>query len=820
RGNDARKEKVHHNTAEELGLHAPFRSFASRGADEGLVLQNDDGRRKRRRSHSTESSSLKPAVQAEESEQESEGVEDTRTYKTSHATRKRRGERPSSPILVSDLQEKPSKTYERRKRHKTREDRYELKQGAKRPKPQKTEKEAGAKPKRKKKHIQKSGSALMQDFNAGNIQPDRLTLKSKKPLGLFGRGRASSPVRRNGCWSSISPTKLRADLDKPVPDLTFSELGFLNRRKAPPKENQVPTGEKARRKKDKAADAEAEISRFFASSKDQHHGARHETSDKGRTHGNRRGEQENTPLPPVDLPERHFLGFGGHGAVYGSPVISRDKAASQKDSRVSPLQRSPSGRSTTYFTWSESNPSKYARSSGGGQSLYVPASDRSGTSRIPSRRARGPSLDLPNIIHHGNHGSLGRSPVSALRQDLDNEQEPIVNGEGPGAAVHSPDNTPSRSGPEHHKRPAVMESTKCTQKQTGHNPDTNASPENAEFIKPDLASMIATHARPEVLGAILDALLNKVSYADRTGGQGPPRSASQLMANDQQVQGLGDMRPCKEHDIHLPSPRHAERNHTLMADAQADLGQGQGSQQPQPQPSKDLSWQENARVLNEGPGFEQPHQHERNKSLDQRLQWSHQGFQRIASPQITELRPKQSNENPGYCNLYQSQMNTSWEHGQDYQEQLRTYPGSMDGDYNQADNLVNRSRSKNTERSDGVREKEHYDDEPVAPPLVPYDDLDPVDDYGRADGFYPFPQEIAQVDGLDFNRDIPTEGVDNFPPYVKPPTIFQGLDHTLDTPNHLDPTGFLGGRGFVSAHDRTRFLPWSLHTPEMAREGG
>ena len=167
---------MHHNTAEKLGLHAPFRLFASRGADERPVLQNNDGRRKRRRSPSTASSSLKPALQVEESEEESEDVEDPRTYKTSHAIRKPSGERMSSSILVSELPEKPSKTYERRKRHKTREDRYEMKGGAKRAKTQKSEKEAGAKPKKKKKRIQKSGSALMEDFNAGNVQPDRLTV--------------------------------------------------------------------------------------------------------------------------------------------------------------------------------------------------------------------------------------------------------------------------------------------------------------------------------------------------------------------------------------------------------------------------------------------------------------------------------------------------------------------------------------------------------------------------------------------------------------------------------------------------------------------
>ena len=606
-----------------------------------------------------------------------------------------------------------------------------------------------------------------------------------------------------------------------MPDLTFSELGFLNRRKAPQKENPTPMDERTRRKKDKAADAEAEISRFFASSKDQHDGARHEASDKGRTHADKRGEQENTPLPPIDLPERHFLGFGSHGAGYGSPIHSRDGAALRNDCQLSPLQRPPSGKSTTYFTWSESNPSRYAGSSGRGQSLYVPASDHSRTSRIPSRRARDPSLDLPNSTHHGNHESLGRSPVPALRQDLRDEYGANANGDGQGAAVHSPDDPPLDSVLEHHRRPAVMEIHKHAQKQIDRNPGTNKSPEDADFIKPDLASMIATHARPEVLGAILDALLNKVSYADRAGGQGPQRSVSQLKANDQQVQGLGDIAPCKEHDIHVPSPGHPEQNHKLEVDARADLGQGRGSQQP-PQPSKDLAEQDNAQVTNRDPGCEQLQQQKKNTSPDQWLDWSHHGFPRIASPQITEMRPQQGNENPGYCNLYQSQMNTSREHSQDYQEQLRTDSDSMDGGYDQPNNLVNRSRSdlKDTERNDGTLENEHYNDEPSAPSLAPYDDLGPEDDYGRADGLFRFPSEINQDDGLDLQSDHPVEDVENVSPYVRIPGIPHGFNRVLDPPNHLDPAGFLGGRGFVSARDRTSTSPWSLNTPEVTREGG
>lgn len=72
---------------------------------------------------------------------------------------------------------RPKESYERKKRHKTREDRYELKQDKKDRKETEARKKTANKKKEKHKRRAVSGTALMQDFSAKNVAPDRLTVR-------------------------------------------------------------------------------------------------------------------------------------------------------------------------------------------------------------------------------------------------------------------------------------------------------------------------------------------------------------------------------------------------------------------------------------------------------------------------------------------------------------------------------------------------------------------------------------------------------------------------------------------------------------------
>ena len=172
-----------HGLAERLGLHAPFRMLRDRSGDS---IPESQGRLpKRRRSRSSTSSYLEPAA--------ANTFSDNDHARSSHSTILGNvGTRPAlgdegnnSPPTVSKdsgvLQpptEKLSVSYSKRPRHKTRKDRYELKESS-RPREktkQDTKKNRTKKKPKKPKRKEKSGAALMHGFAAQNVVHDRLTV--------------------------------------------------------------------------------------------------------------------------------------------------------------------------------------------------------------------------------------------------------------------------------------------------------------------------------------------------------------------------------------------------------------------------------------------------------------------------------------------------------------------------------------------------------------------------------------------------------------------------------------------------------------------
>lgn len=170
--------------AEQLGLHAPFRNFKDHSDDD----IDDQGRPpKRRRNRSSTSSYLEPAA--------GNDLSDNDHDRPSHATilpmasmRPALADRGkiTSPTASQDSElflpspEKPHKSYERRPRHKTRQDRYELKDNNRysgEKAKQAAIKDHGRKKQKKHKRREKSGAALMHDFTAQNVAHDRLTVR-------------------------------------------------------------------------------------------------------------------------------------------------------------------------------------------------------------------------------------------------------------------------------------------------------------------------------------------------------------------------------------------------------------------------------------------------------------------------------------------------------------------------------------------------------------------------------------------------------------------------------------------------------------------
>ena len=169
--------------AESLGLHPPFRTFRVQSED-SLVHQEDPLRhQKRKRKAPSTISSLEPAVVVE--------LPDARNGKWTPNERERTRRLPLGdddgelkspsgfvrrPDQTTIFPENLAVSYERRPRRKTREDRYELKDGI--PDKKKAGKKDSQEKKLKKhKRREKSGAALMHSFTAQNVSHDRLTVR-------------------------------------------------------------------------------------------------------------------------------------------------------------------------------------------------------------------------------------------------------------------------------------------------------------------------------------------------------------------------------------------------------------------------------------------------------------------------------------------------------------------------------------------------------------------------------------------------------------------------------------------------------------------
>ena len=171
------------NLAEHLGLHAPFRTF--RDPSNSEVDLNDLSRRpKRRRRESSPYSPLEPAEINDVDESNNAvvspaGVSRSRKKARKHAENEAEnlsGDSPKSTVTLPSPK-RPTKSYERRPRHKTREDRYDLKEHKDTIRKERSSKKDGVERKLKsRKRKDKSGAALMHDFAPQNVSNDRLTV--------------------------------------------------------------------------------------------------------------------------------------------------------------------------------------------------------------------------------------------------------------------------------------------------------------------------------------------------------------------------------------------------------------------------------------------------------------------------------------------------------------------------------------------------------------------------------------------------------------------------------------------------------------------
>ncbi|KAK5738546.1 hypothetical protein LTR17_005882 [Elasticomyces elasticus] len=275
-------------------------------------------RRKRKRA-SSDSSLLQPRhshldrAKSAHRARSSGGLRDA-----THDHPRRDGEQ-SQVSARSHREEAPRKSYEKRARHKTKADRYEPK--SKNQRKDRDEPKTGSK--RRKSHRSGDGgrtTGLVQSFQLKDgPQKSRLTLKPETNAGLFKHGRASAQVA-GGRGAGL-------------PDLVFNEMRFLEK----PKDHQNRPAAEAERtttKKDSKRQQEEHISAYFAHTRPAEAGPEVASlvtepppQQPSRTTHRRPGIQ-----PPVDLPDKPFLGFGSKG-----------QHANSKETGP-----------TSYYSWSES----------------------------------------------------------------------------------------------------------------------------------------------------------------------------------------------------------------------------------------------------------------------------------------------------------------------------------------------------------------------------------------------------------------------------------------------------------------------------------
>ncbi|MCJ1437087.1 hypothetical protein MMC27_006472 [Xylographa pallens] len=309
--------------------------------------------RNKRKRASSSSSNLEPAIANEVTHIAHQISRESHSH---NRDAKARHNQRSLEILPSDISDaslsqivsspaKPMKTYERRSRYKTKEDRYELQDA--------TAHDQASKEKKRKKTTrplrkEKSGSAVLHNFAADNVASDRLTLRPGTNLGLFAKGRASSPYRRGG-----------------LPDLSFSEVKFLSTHREKPPEPKRDLDNSKRRRERKVVDNDDEISRFFTVTKaplterdlNSYHNSGYAFPLPSVRSPSRKFQQHpmatNLTMAPVEVPIRPFLGFGERGP---HPPISSGPSSSYM-ANISPvktfLRQSPS-IATSYIPWSTS----------------------------------------------------------------------------------------------------------------------------------------------------------------------------------------------------------------------------------------------------------------------------------------------------------------------------------------------------------------------------------------------------------------------------------------------------------------------------------
>lgn len=557
-------------------------------------------------------------------------------------------------------------------------------------------------------------------------------------------------------------------------------MNFLNHRKAAPDEKHGPQGKKSRQKNDRAADAEAEISRFFASSKDQcrpgEGNGKHRASKRRMNEEMGTGhEQQRSSLPPVELPEKPFLGFGSCGPGHVSSLSS----VSNVHSGRLPPHKPTSNRSTIYYTWS---PSQQSRRS---------------PSIVPSQ-----SPPLLNESHQKLHSkvdsSAGRNERNVRKQRRASPATKDNNKEGHAGIGRAPSNSSGAS------QLFSQASAEEDRRETKGQKDPEVRPKSSSTV--DLPSLLALQNRPEVLGALLDALLGRVtnpkpgispeSRAARSRGRGKQFSVPEVIPEPPVMDNGNDMNAHDSYRIDLNDVYDIASSHRPYASQRSKSSHGSNFGAL----DRPFSRVSHERIR------PQPVQQARTDS--RQLNSKENPFENQI-PKTVLTAPGTSNAYIGYQNIYQAQEDTldRRQHGDPSLD--HHFEGEGHRRYGQIGQLDNETSTYASLDIDDQNHSSYIRETFVSDPDIPV----PVD-YGAYQQTDEIDQDFGPTEDVFHTGRAMQQEAENVASYA-PPGNFDSVDGRqypkkhADTDHHFSPTCFWGTRYPSLATSPVIFSPWT-----------
>ncbi|KAI0382001.1 hypothetical protein F5Y04DRAFT_288155 [Hypomontagnella monticulosa] len=204
--------------------------------------------------------------------------------------------------------------FEKRPRHKTRDDKYETKRKKQAREPERTTSQDGHRKKKRKKTEKRkhtvSSRNVVNNFTSDAVLNERITVQPHLRPGLFDNGRASKK--------------------QPISDLTFSEMDFLKHQKRNPSKPLSKSRLRERQREDREME---EVSSFFLPPRAERDGLKANPKRRGgRLTSTRRQELASPAL------------LSHHNRPYNR-ILKRYQSIDDG---------MESGKDTTFFTWSSS----------------------------------------------------------------------------------------------------------------------------------------------------------------------------------------------------------------------------------------------------------------------------------------------------------------------------------------------------------------------------------------------------------------------------------------------------------------------------------